>query len=93
MNISRPIHIPKVLLKNYSCGPDNEIERPGPSREYSGWTKIVDAIGLMKLFTMDPLEFPRALSTVVANDISKFFMINASGVFLAYPPVNFSLLE
>ena len=33
----------------------------------------------MKLSTTDPLVFPRALSTVVVNDISKLSTINASG--------------
>ena len=58
MNISWPIHIPKVLLKNYSCGPDNEIESPGPSREYSGWTNAVGDVGLMNLYKMNPFVFP-----------------------------------
>ena len=71
--------MPKALLKNYSCGPDTEIYGPGPPREYSGWTNIIDAIGLMNLSTMAPLAFPRALSTVVANDVYKLPMINASG--------------
>ena len=69
----------KITVENSSCGPDTEINGSGPSIKYYGWPKIVDAIGLMNLSTMDSLELPRALSTVVVNDISKLSTINASG--------------
>ena len=75
---SLPIHIPKALLKNYSCGPDNEIDVPGPSIEYDRWPNIFDALGLINLSTADPLLLPRDLSTVVYNDVSKLSMINKS---------------
>ena len=74
-----PIHKAKALLKNSSCGPDTEIDGPGSSSKYTGCPNIFDALSLMKLSTMDPLVFPRDLSTVVANDVSKLSMINASG--------------
>ena len=77
-----PIHITKTLSRNSSCGPDTTIDGPGPSREYSGWKKIVDALGLMNLPMMDPLAFPRYLYTVADNNISKLSMINASGGFI-----------
>ena len=32
----------------------------------------------MKLYIMDPLDLPRALSTVVANDASNLSIANAS---------------
>ena len=74
-----PIHISKSLLKNSLCGPETSIDGPGPSSEYSGWTNHVDALGMIKLSIMDPLALPRDLSNVVANNISKLSMINASG--------------
>ena len=40
---------------------------------------IVYALGLMNIYKMDPLAFPRDLSTVVANDVSKLSMITAYG--------------
>ena len=66
-------------MKNSSCGPETAIDGPGPSNEYTGWPNIVDDIGLMNIYTMDPLALPRDLSTVVANDVSKLSMLNASG--------------
>ena len=42
-------------------------------------SKIVDAIGFMILSTIDLLVLPRDLSTVIANDVSKFYIINAYG--------------
>ena len=74
-----PIHVPKSLLKNSLCKPDTAIDGPGPSMQYSGWPKIVDALGLINLFTMDPLALPQALSTLVANNVSKLSIINAFG--------------
>ena len=73
------IHIPKALLDISSCGVDATINGPGPSRKYAVWKNIVNALGLMNLFTMAVLALPQALSTVVANDVSKLTMINASG--------------
>ena len=74
-----PIHKAKSLLKNSSCGPDTAINGPGPSSEYTGCPNIVDALVLINLSTMAPLVFPRSLSTVVANDVSKFSTIKISG--------------
>ena len=53
-----PIHMPKALLKNSSCEPDTEIYGPGPSKGYNGRPNIFLYIGLKKLFTMSPFEFP-----------------------------------
>ena len=50
-----PIHIPNVLVKNSSCGPETAIYGPGPSSEYTGYPNIVDALGLMNLSTMEPI--------------------------------------
>ena len=74
-----PIHKARALLKKASCGPDTAIDVSGPSIEYTGRSKIVDALGLMNLSTMDPLVLPQALSTVMANNVSKLSMINTSG--------------
>ena len=74
-----PIHIAKALLKNSPCGPDTAIDRPGTSSEYTRCPNIVYSLGLMKLSTMDPHVLPQFLSTVVANDVSKLSLINASG--------------
>ena len=74
-----PIHKAKVPLKNYSCVPDTAIDGPGTSIKYTECPKIVDALGLMKIYTMDQLVLPQALSTVGANNVSKLSMINASG--------------
>ena len=74
-----PIHIPRALLKNYSCGTETKIDSPGPSSEYYGWPNIFYSLGLIILYTMDPLALPRALYTVAANYISKLSMINAFG--------------
>ena len=74
-----PIHIAKALLKNSPCGPDTAIDRPGTSSEYTRCPNIVYSLGLMKLSTMDPHVLPQSLSTVVANDVSKLSLINASG--------------
>ena len=76
-----PIHKAKSSLKNTSCSPDTAIDSPGPPREYNGCPNIVDALDVMNLSTMDPLVFLQALSTVVANNVSKLSMINASGGF------------
>ena len=73
------IHIPNALLKIYSCGTDTAIDGPIPFSKYSGWDNTVDALGLMNLSAMDPLAFPRSLSTEVANNVSKLSMINADG--------------
>ena len=73
------IHKAKVLLKNSSFGPDTAIDGPGPSSEYTGCPNIVDALVLMNLYTMNPLVFPKSLSTMMANDAYKLSMINASG--------------
>ena len=74
-----PIHIPKTLLKNSSCGTEAAIDSPDPSHEYYGWPNIVDALGFMNLSTMDPLALPRSLSTVVSRNVYNLFMINVSG--------------
>ena len=74
-----PINIPKSLLKNSSCGHETAIYGPVSYIEYSGWPNIVDDIGLIKLSEIDSLALPQALSTVVAKDVSKLSMINASG--------------
>ena len=50
-----PIHIPKQLLKNSSCGTEASISSPGPSRKYFGWKKIVQAIDIINLYKMAPL--------------------------------------
>ena len=71
-----PIHIPKALLKNSSCDPEIAIYGPGPYRKYTRWTKLVDAIGLTNISTINPPVFPWALSTLVANDVSKLSMSN-----------------
>ena len=55
------------------------MDGPGPSNEYNGWPDIVDALGLMNLPTIDPLNFTQALSTVVANDVSNLSTINEYG--------------
>ena len=73
------MHIPKQMLKNSSCGPETEIDGPRPSREYSVWTNISNALCLMKLSTMAPLLFLLTVSTVVANYVSKSSMINTAG--------------
>ena len=67
-----PIHIPKASLKNSSCGPEIAIDGPGTSRKYTGWPKIVDVLGLIKLPTMAPSVLPRALSTAGSNYFSKW---------------------
>ena len=69
----------KSLLKNYSRGTEIAIDGTGPPREYNRWPKIVDDIGLMNLSKISPPVLPLALSTVVANDVSKLSMINVSG--------------
>ena len=74
-----PIHIPNALLKNSSCVPETGIDGPGPSSEYIGCPNIFDVLGLMNLSTTDPLFFPRDLSTLVANDVSKLSMIKVFG--------------
>ena len=38
---------------------------------------MVDALGLMNLSTVASLAFQQALSTVVARDVSKLYIINA----------------
>ena len=40
---------------------------------------MVEALGVIKLSTMDPLEFPLAFYTRLANDVSNFSMLNVSG--------------
>ena len=69
----------KALLKNTSCGPETAIDGPVPHNEYTRCPNIFDALGLMNLSTMDPLFFPRALFTVVANNVYKLSMINTYG--------------
>ena len=77
IHLEKPlIHIPKSLLQNSSCETDTEIEGPGSSSKYYRWPKNVEDLGLLDLSTMDPLAFPRSLSTVVNNDVSKFCIIN-----------------
>ena len=53
-----PIHILKALLKNSSCGTEIKIDGPVLPREHTGWTTIVDAIGLIKLYNMAPTVLP-----------------------------------
>ena len=69
----------KITVENSSCGTETAVDGPGPPKEYIGWTNIVDALGLINLYTMDPLVLPLDLSNVVANDVSKLSMINTSG--------------
>ena len=76
-----PIHISKALLENSICGPYTATDGPVQSRKYTECPKIVDALGLMNVSTMNPLVFPRALSTVAAKNVSKLTMTNTSGVF------------
>ena len=73
------IYKEKALLKNSTCGPDTAIDGPGPSSKHTGCPNIVVNLGLMNLSTMAPLMFPRALPTVVANNVSKLSIINAFG--------------
>ena len=73
------IHKTKALLRKYSCGSCTAIDGPGPSRKYTGCPNIFHALGLMNLSKMDPLMLPQALSTVMANDVYKLSIINASG--------------
>ena len=70
---------PEITVEKCSCGPDTAIDAPGPSINYTGCSNFFDALGLMNLSTIAPLVLPRALSTVVANNVSKLYMINASG--------------
>ena len=74
-----PIHKSKALLKIFTYASETAMDGPVPYREYSGWPNIVYALGFMNLSTMDPLAFPRTLSNVVINDVSKLSMINANG--------------
>ena len=67
-------------VEKYSCVLENAIAGPGLSRDYAGWPNTVNCLGLMKLSTMSPLEFPQALSTVVANNVSKLSMMKLIGV-------------
>ena len=69
----------KNTVEHSSCGPETEIDGPGPSSEYIGCPNIFDVLGLMNLSTTDPLLFPRDLSTLVANDVSKLSMIKVFG--------------
>ena len=62
---------PKTTVENSSCGPEIAIDGPGLPREYTGWTNIVDDLGLMNLPTISLLVLPLALSNVVANDVDK----------------------
>ena len=79
-----PIHIPKSLLENSSCGPNSAIYGSRQPRKYAGRPNIFDALDLMKLYIMDPLDLSRALFTVVANDASNLSMANASwGVYFS----------
>ena len=73
---------PGKTFKNSSCRPDDAIGSPGLYREYYGYPKIVDDIGLINLSTMNPLPPPQSLSTELANDVSKLFAINESVGFL-----------
>ena len=84
-----PIHIPKALLKNFLCSPETTIYGPGPSRKYTGLTNIVDALGLISLSAMALAVFPRALFTMVDNNVSNLSMRNAYGG-ISFP--TFSLL-
>ena len=84
-----PIHKEKALLRISSRGTGTAIDGPGPPRKHTGCPKFVDDIGLMKLYTMDPLVFPQALYTVVAKDVSTLSTINEFGG-VSFP--NFSLL-
>ena len=57
---------------------------------YYGLPNIFENIVLINLYTMDPFELPRALSTMVDNDFSKLSMINTSGGFHYQLYFNFS---
>ena len=76
-----PSHMNKSTLKNSSCGTDAAIKIPGLSREYSGYPKKFEALGLISISTMYTLELTQALTTEVANYISKFSTINVPGFF------------
>ena len=59
------------------------MDLDNPENMLGGQT-FFDALDLMKLYIMDPLDLPRALSTVVANDASNLSMANASwGVYFS----------
>ena len=73
---------PKITVENSLCWTDTEINGPISSRKYVGWPNIVESISLINLSTMDQFAFPRALSTVVANDVSRLSTINLYGGFL-----------
>ena len=69
----------KISAENSSCEIDNDINGPRPSRGYSGRPKIVEDLGFINLSTMDTIELTQELYNMVANYVSKLFMINASG--------------
>ena len=88
-----PIQIPKELLKSSARGTDTTINVPVTPRDYVIWPNIVDDIGFMNLSMMSPLVFPRALSTVVTNNVSKLSIINTSWGVLSQLSIYCSLGE
>ena len=85
-----PIHIPKELLKNSSCGYDTANNGPNPYIKYSRWKNISDAIGLMYLSTMATPDLPHALSTMVSNNVYELSMIKPFGG-VSFPTLSFLL--
>ena len=80
---------PERTVEKFFCGPETTIYGSGPSSEYTGCPNVVDALGYMNISTIASLVLLQELYTVVANDVSKLSMINASmEVYLSF----FSLL-
>ena len=84
-----PIHIPKALFKTISYDPEILINGPIPPIKYTMWPNIIDALGLMNLYTMALSVIPWFLSTVMASNVSNLSISNAYGV-ISFP--DFSLL-
>ena len=55
------------------------IDDPVPSIEYTGWSHIVEALGLTNISTTDPLVFPQSLTTELANNVSNLSITNKYG--------------
>ena len=79
----------EITVEKSPCGPDTAIDGPGPPHKYTGWTNIINTLGLENLSTMDTLASPQDLSIFVANDVSKLSMINEYGEIYF---TNFSLI-
>ena len=69
-------YIPNALFKNSSYGPETAINNPVPFRECYGRTNIADGLGLISLYKISPLVFPRDLSTLVDDYAFRLSMIN-----------------